>query len=71
MVYGADATVPFGGVLMLPTMSNSMSGIMALIVNIVVTATIYAVFKKDVPRDVVISNDQEEEDINFDDIKIN
>lgn len=71
MVYGADATVPFGGVLMLPTMSNPMAGIMALIVNIVVTATIYAVFKKDVHRDVVISNDQEEEDINFDDIKIN
>jgi PTS system fructose-specific IIC component len=31
---------------------------------------IYAVIKKDVPRDVVINNDQEEEDINFDDIKI-
>ncbi|HCB2859116.1 PTS fructose transporter subunit IIC [Klebsiella aerogenes] len=70
MVYGADATVPFGGVLMLPTMSNPMAGIMALIVNILVTATIYAVIKKDVPRDVVINNDQEEEDINFDDIKI-
>lgn len=70
MVYGADATVPFGGVLMLPTMSNPMAGIMALIVNILVTATVYAVIKKDVPRDVVINNDQEEEDINFDDIKI-
>ncbi|ECC1694370.1 PTS fructose transporter subunit IIC [Salmonella enterica subsp. salamae] len=70
MVYGADATVPFGGVLMLPTMSNPMAGIMALIVNILVTATIYAVIKKDVPRDVVVNNDHEEEDINFDDIKI-
>lgn len=46
MVYGADATVPFGGVLMLPTMSNPMAGIMALIVNILVTATIYAVIKR-------------------------
>lgn len=31
---------------MLPTMSNPMAGIMALIVNILVTATIYAVIKK-------------------------
>ena len=29
MVYGADATVPFGGVLMIPTMSHPMAGIMA------------------------------------------
>lgn len=46
MVYGADATVPFGGVLMIPTMSHPMAGIMALLVNIVVTATVYAVIKK-------------------------
>ena len=46
MVYGADATVPFGGVLMIPTMSNPVAGIMALLVNIVVTATVYAVIKK-------------------------
>lgn len=52
------------------SMDNKVSGNMALIVNILVTATIYAVIKKDVPRDVVINNDQEEEDINFDDIKI-
>jgi PTS system fructose-specific IIC component len=70
MVYGADATVPFGGILMIPTMSNPMAGIMALLVNIVVTATVYAVIKKDVPRDVVINNDHEEEEINLDDIKI-
>ena len=70
MVYGADATVPFGGVLMIPTMSHPMAGIMALIVNIFVTATVYAVIKKDVPRDVIINNDQEEEDIDRDDIKI-
>lgn len=53
MVYGADATVPFGGVLMIPTMSHPMAGIMALLVNIVVTATVYAVIKKDIPRDVI------------------
>lgn len=70
MVYGADATVPFGGVLMIPTMSNPVAGIMALLVNIVVTGTVYAVIKKDVPRDVVTKDDYEEEDIDLDDIKI-
>ncbi|WP_297202487.1 PTS fructose transporter subunit IIC [uncultured Pluralibacter sp.] len=70
MVYGADATVPFGGILMIPTMSHPMAGIMALLVNILVTATVYAVIKKDVPRDAIIENDHEEEDINLDDIKI-
>ncbi len=70
MVYGADATVPFGGVLMIPTMSHPMAGIMALLVNIVVTATVYAVIKKDIPRDVIVDNDYEEEDIDLDDIKV-
>ncbi|WGY46713.1 PTS fructose transporter subunit IIC [Vibrio sp. ABG19] len=70
MVYGADATVPFGGIFMIPTMSNPMAGIMALVVYILVTGTVYALIKKDVPRDVVINNDDEEEDIDLDDIKI-
>ncbi|EXU73999.1 PTS fructose transporter subunit IIC [Erwinia mallotivora] len=70
MIYGADATVPFGGVLMIPTMSHPLAGIMALLVNIMVTGTVYAVIKKDVPRDVVLNNDNEEEDIDLDDIKI-
>ncbi|WP_196603236.1 PTS fructose transporter subunit IIC [Pectinatus haikarae] len=70
MVYGADATVPFGGVLMLPTMSHPMAGIMALLVNIFVTGVVYAVIKKNVSCEV-IEDDEEEEDINLDDIKIN
>ena len=70
MVYGADATVPFGGVLMIPTMSHPMAGVMALLVNILVTGTIYAAIKKDVPREVIANNDCEEEDIDLDDIKI-
>lgn len=70
MVYGADATVPFGGVLMIPTMSQPMAGVMALLVNILVTGVVYAVIKKDVPRDVIIDNGGEEEDIDLDDIKI-
>ena len=70
MVYGADATVPFGGVFMIPTMSQPIAGIMALLVNIVVTATIYAVIKKDIPRDVIINRANEEEEIDLDDIKV-
>ncbi|WPC76375.1 hypothetical protein [Vibrio porteresiae] len=70
MVYGADATVPFGGVLMIPTMSHPMAGVMALVVNILVTGIVYAIIKKEVPRDVVINNDDQEEEIDLDDIKI-
>ncbi|WP_298461846.1 PTS fructose transporter subunit IIC [uncultured Mitsuokella sp.] len=72
MVYGADATVPFGGFLMIPTMSHPMAGIMALAVNIVVTGTVYALIKKDVPVEVPADDFgmDEEEDINMDDIKI-
>ena len=69
MVLGADSAVPFGGIFMLPTMSNPMTGVMALLVNILVTGTIYAIIKKDVPRDVIVDNDIEE-DIDLDDIKI-
>ena len=48
--------VYFSGVLMIPTMSQPMAGIMALLVNIVVTATVYAVIKKDIPRDVMVTH---------------
>lgn len=72
MVYGADATVPFGGFLMLPTMSNPMAGLMALVVNILVTATVYAIVKKNVAEEEYNEAvDMEEDDINLDDIKIN
>lgn len=70
MVFGADSAVPFGGIFMLPTMSNPMAGVMALLVNILVTGTVYAVIKKDVPIDVVANNDDEEEEIDLEDIKI-
>ncbi|MBS0856056.1 MULTISPECIES: PTS fructose transporter subunit IIC [unclassified Tatumella] len=70
MVYGADATVPFGGVLMIPTMSQPMAGVMALLVNILVTGVVYAIIKKNVPRDVMTDDSSEEEDIHMDDIKI-
>ena len=70
MVYGADATVPFGGFLMLPTMSNPMAGLMALAVNIVVTGTVYALIKKEAVEEAVVLDDEDEEDIDLSEIKI-
>ncbi|WP_440897932.1 PTS fructose transporter subunit IIC [Amphibacillus sp. Q70] len=71
MMLGADATVPFGGVLMLPTMSNPMSGVIALLVNILVTGLTLALIKKDVSQDTVsVDTEVEEEDIDLDDIKV-
>lgn len=64
MVLGADATVPFGGVLMLPTMSNPMAGVLALITNIVVTAVVLAILKKSVVEEVVAETEEEELDLN-------
>ncbi|SHK61358.1 PTS system, fructose-specific IIC component [Selenomonas ruminantium] len=70
MVYGADATVPFGGFLMLPTMSHPMAGFMALLVNIVVTGTVYALIKAEVPVEAPVEDEAEEEDLALDEIKI-
>lgn len=71
MLLGADATVPFGGVLMLPTMSHPWAGVAGLLVNIVVTAVSLALIKKRVPEDATeVQAEVEEDDINLDDIKI-
>ncbi|KML04126.1 PTS fructose transporter subunit IIC [Rossellomorea marisflavi] len=68
MVLGADATVPFGGVLMLPTMSQPWTGAVAILVNVLVTGVALALLKKNVKEDEQI--EVEEEDIDLDDIKI-
>ena len=60
MVMGADATVPFGGFLMIPTMSHPWAGVAGLLVNILVTAIALALIKKNVS----------EEDIDLNDIKV-
>ncbi|GAB2551059.1 PTS fructose transporter subunit IIC [Gracilibacillus alcaliphilus] len=71
MVLGADATVPFGGVLMLPTMSNPLTGVIALLVNILVTGLTLALIKRHVNQDEMnVEKEMEEEDIDLDDIKI-
>lgn len=69
LTMGADSSVPFGGVLMLPTMTKPLAGICALLVNIFVTGLVYAILKKNVEEtDVIIET--EEEDIDLDDIEI-
>lgn len=71
MVLGADATVPFGGVLMIPTMSRPMAGILALLANILATAVTLALVKKNVTEeDLKAQLEVEEEDIDLDDIQI-
>ncbi|WP_066188723.1 MULTISPECIES: PTS fructose transporter subunit IIC [Gracilibacillus] len=71
MVLGADATVPFGGVLMLPTMTNPWTGVAALVVNIIVTGLALALIKKHKePEQMDEQTEAEEDDIDLDDIKI-
>lgn len=69
MMLGADATVPFGGVLMLPTMSQPWTGAVAILVNVLVTGVALAVLKKNV-RHEEERVEVEEEDIDLDDIQI-
>ncbi|WP_407371770.1 PTS fructose transporter subunit IIC [Carnobacterium sp.] len=71
MVLGADATVPFGGVLMIPTMSRPWAGVAALVVNILVTGVTLALIKKNVTQDDMnMQSEVEEADIDLDDIQI-
>lgn len=70
MILGADATVPFGGVLMIPTMSRPWAGVIAILVNVIVTAVVLAIIKKDVGEEVTTVPEKEEEDIRLDDIQI-
>lgn len=68
MVLGADSTVPFGGFLMLPTMTRPWTGLVAIIVNVIVTGILYAILAKD--KTNMISAEQEEEELDLDDIQI-
>jgi len=68
MILGADATVPFGGVLMLPTMTHPWTGAVAIVVNVLVTGLALALIKRNVKEDEQI--EVEEEDIDLDDIQI-
>ena len=69
MVLGADSTVPFGGFLMLPTMTRPWTGLLAIVVNVIVTGCLYAVIAKN--KAVETTTDvEEEEEPDLDDIMI-
>jgi len=71
MMLGADATVPFGGLLMLPTMSNPMAGVLALLANILVTGLTLALIKKDVSKEQEKAQEEATEaDIDEDEIQV-
>jgi len=71
MMLGADATVPFGGLLMLPTMSNPMAGVLALLANILVTGLTLALIKKDVSKEQEEAQaEATEADIDEDEIQV-
>ena len=70
MVLGADSTVPFGGFLMLPTMTHPWTGLVAILVNVVVTGTVYAVIAQNKVQEAVEAEVEEEEEPDLDDIQI-
>lgn len=71
MVLGADATVPFGGILMLPTMTSPWAGALALLVNVFVTAITLAMIKKNVTQEEMdVQVEVEEADIDLADIQV-
>ncbi|KFJ04453.1 PTS fructose transporter subunit IIC [Bifidobacterium tsurumiense] len=71
---GDGATVPFGGFLMLPTMgANWWVGLVAIAANILVTGTVYAIIKKNVPENeapVAVNAADAEEELDLDDIQV-
>ena len=70
MIFGADSTVPFGGFLMLPTMTRPWTGLLAIAVNVVVTGLVYAVIAKDKPAEATVNEMEEEEEPELDDLEI-
>ncbi|CJH37366.1 PTS system transporter subunit IIC [Streptococcus pneumoniae] len=63
LTMGADSAVPFGGVLMLPTMTRPVAGICALLANIVVTGLVYAILKKPIKHTEPVMTVEEEIDL--------
>lgn len=74
LTQGGGATVPFGGFLMLPTMgANWWVGLLAIAVNILVTGTVYALIKKNIPvEDMAAASTSapEEQELDLDDVQV-
>ena len=71
MLWGADSHIPASGMFALPTMTNPLSFIFALLIGSLATAVTILILKKrvDVNAEVVVKEKQEEE-ISWDDLKI-
>jgi PTS system fructose-specific IIC component len=71
MVLGADSTVPFGGFLMLPTMTRPWTGLVAILVNVLVTGLVYGIIAKDRSQEAAdVDLDMDEEDVDLSDLQI-
>lgn len=70
MVLGADSTVPFGGFLMLPTMTRPWTGLVAILANVLVTGLVYGVIAKPKTAEVMEEDLEEEEELDLDSIQI-
>lgn len=71
LILGADATVPFGGFLMIPTMTKPIAGILAILANVVATAVALVLLKKKVTEEDNLKEQVvEEQELDLDDIEI-
>lgn len=70
MVLGADSAVPFGGFLMLPTMTRPWTGLVSIAVNVLVTGLVYAVIAKPRTEEVMEEDEEEEEELDLDMVQV-
>lgn len=70
MVMNADSKVPFGGMLAIPTMSQPLGFVIAIVANVVVTALVLVLLKKPVNESEEMIDEIEEDDIELGDIKV-
>lgn len=55
---------------MLPTMTRPWTGLLAIVVNVLVTGTVYAVIAKNKAVETTAVEEEEEPDLDMDDIQI-
>lgn len=70
MVLGGDAQVPFGGLLVLPTMSQPFTFVLAILANVIVTALVLTILKRSIDESNDSKDDTEEDDIDLNELKI-
>mgnify|MGYP004580462349 CR=1 FL=1 len=72
LLYVGASPLPFGGFLMLPTMTRPWTGLLAILVNVIVTGLVYAIIAKNKPAEAKTSDDdmEDEEELDLSDIQI-